>query len=158
MTRFRTALLAAGLVSSLAAAPAAAEVANGSDALMISGLIGVQSPNVSAANKARLRRLMDGGAVSGPAFNVIASGVTCRSSNVAVGAFSCDLTFGTRTVHVSGRAAHELMATLTVAGIEPDGAAGSSYVGARNMRCRLEPATLADHGGGGAECNWDPAA
>ena len=158
MNRFRTALLTAGLVSSLAATPAAAAVANGSEALMISGLIGVQSPTVSAANRIRLRRLMEGGAVSGPAFNVIATGVTCRSSNVAIGAFSCDLTFGTRVIHVSGRAAHELMATLTVAGIEPEGAAGSVYVGAVNMRCRLAPATLADHDGGGAECNWDPAA
>ena len=137
--------------------PACAGVVRGGEALMISGLVGLQSPTLSAGNRNRLRRLIHGEAVSGSAFNVIAAQVFCRASAVDIGSYNCELTFGTRVARISNRTAHELMATLIVAGAPPQGAAGSTYIGVANLRCRVAPVVIADHSGGGAECNWEVA-
>jgi hypothetical protein len=157
MMRAGPAAFAALLVLMLGVSPAAADVVRGGEALMVSGLVGEHAPTVSTANKVRLRRLMEGGMVSGSAFNVIAAQVFCRASSVDIASHTCELTFGSRIIRIWGRDAHELMATLTVAGMNPEGAAGSTYLGAANLRCRVEPSVIADHSGGGAECNWDPA-
>ena len=154
MSPARVTLIALACLGLALPGAALAGVVNGNEALMLSGLVGIRSPAVSAPNRARLTRFMDGVVAAGPAFNVIASNVSCRSSTVDIAGNSCVLTFGSRTVSLRGRMAHELGATMIAAGLQAEGAAGSSFVAADDLRCRVEPTVIAQNGGGGAECRW----
>lgn len=154
MSPVRASLIALACLGFVLPSAARAGVVNGNEALMLSALVGIRSPAVSAPNRARLTRLMDGVVAAGPAFNVIAAHVNCRSSTVDIAANSCELTFGTRTVRLHGRLAHELGATMIAAGLSAEGAAGSSFLTADDLRCRVEPTLIAGHGGDGAECRW----
>jgi hypothetical protein len=68
---------------------------------------------------------------------------------VDIAAFSCVLDFGSGTVSLSGRAAHEVFATLLENGVPGDGAAGTIYEAVLRLQCRLDPQEIAQKGGGG---------
>ena len=50
-------------------------------------------------------------------------------------------------------AANELYATLAMAGINAEGAAGSMIENVTKFSCTLDPAEIKDNSGGGADCS-----
>jgi len=55
-----------------------------------------------------------------------AGAIDCTAGNVDITAHARKLTFGAETVHIGGRKAHELYATMVEVGISSEGAAGVS--------------------------------
>jgi hypothetical protein len=50
------------------------------------------------------------------------------------------------------------VATLAEIGVEPDGAAGSTFESVSNLKCTIDPNEVKQKaGGGGAECQYAPA-
>src|SRR5262245_26986607 len=102
---------------------AAAANANGSGALALAALVAEQSPRIATAEKDILARLLNGNLgfnlLANRTISIRADKVVCRASNVDISAHSCALTFGTRTVNLQGRRAHELFATIYEVGVPP---------------------------------------
>ena len=155
----RTALF---VIPLLLAAPAAhAGSASGNSALALAALVGERSPALDAQPREALAYMLDGNLnFAFPADKKIvvkADSVVCRASNVDISAHSCELAFGSRKVTRTGRAAHELYATLIEAGVQPEGAAGSMITGISKLVCTIDPNTVKATAGGGADCSFDPA-
>jgi hypothetical protein len=149
------------LASMLLGAPSAfAGSTSGNTALALAALVGTQSPELEAQQKEALGSMLDSKLnFAFPAdkkITVKADSVVCRASNVNVASSSCEITFGKRKVSRSGRAAHELYATLNEAGVTPEGAAGSMYAGISKLSCTVDPNTIKGAAGGGAECTFSP--
>ena len=87
--------------------------------------------------------------------SVTADKIVCRTSNVDITARSCELTFKTGTHTLKGRAANELFATLVMAGVPSDGAAGSIFESLSKLNCTLDPKAIKDKAGAGADCTFD---
>ena len=155
MKPIRFLLLAAAL-----SAPQAtlAETADGSGALALAALVAQTSPLLGPVPKQLLAKLLDGDSkVSFPAgqtISVIADKLTCKASNVDITLHACELVFGTRTMKLSGRSAHELYATLAEIGVPPDGAAGSVYEAVTQLACTVDPNEIKQMSGGGAHCDY----
>lgn len=146
-----------GLAALLAAGPAAAQAADASGhvALELASLVGINSPNQTAAQKALLNHYLAGHASGhGRQFVVRAKEVRCGAGDVSIVAYSCTLTFGAASRSLTARAAHELLATLVEAGVQGDGAMGTIYFDLTDLKCALIPADIADNGGGGASCTF----
>jgi hypothetical protein len=158
MRRIITLLIAAPVMAATASA-ADGQQSDGSTALALAGLVGIQSPDVTAADKALLLKYLNGQAhaphKAGKVVTVKAASVSCRSSNVDITSHSCTLKFGAREKALSGRAAHELYATLIEAGVEPDGAAGSVFVSVNALNCEVNSDEVDASAGGGARCGFD---
>lgn len=122
-------------------------------ALALAVVVGVHAPLLDAAARHRLDRLMAGRA-TGAAVEVTADSVVCRAGDVDIAAFSCALAFGGKQVDLSGRAAHEVFATLLENGVAGDGAAGTIYAAVHALKCRVTPSVIAEKNGGGAECGF----
>ena len=113
--RVSVALLLMACVLLTSAPPALAASSSGYSALAFGVIVGSYSPALSTGNKTRLAQLLENKAGTGPARGTItinANSVVCRASNVDIAAFRCQLTFGTRTVTLSGRRANELFAVI----------------------------------------------
>lgn len=140
------------------AASAAAGNASGSSALALAAVVAQHSTVLSASDKKTIASLFDGNAkTSYPAkkkLTVAADSVQCRVSNVDITSRSCELTFTNGKRSVKGRAANEIYATLAVAGVDPDGAAGSIFRSVTKLNCTLDPAVIKENGGGGADCSF----
>lgn len=153
--------IALAFLAAASAGPVHAEENSGPTALAIAALIGDQSPRLSAEEKALLAAYLDGRAAAPQgrvrATRVEADRVVCRTGNVDITAHSCDLTFGAATVHVVGRQAHELFATLIELGAQSEGASGSIYVGVLRLQCLIDPAAIAERAGAGAKCRFAAA-
>jgi len=150
------ALLLAGLSPASAAEPT---TVNGAAALALAGVVAPNAPGLPQAEKKAVAAFFNGHA-DAPAkkkITVTADKIVCRSSNVDITARSCALTFGKTTKNLTGRAANEIDATLAMAGIPSDGAAGSIYESLSHLSCTLDPAGIKDKGGGGADCSYAPA-
>jgi hypothetical protein len=144
-------------VALLASQSAVAATASGSAALALAVLVGVNSPLLSGYDKTALAGLLDGNSkAAGKNISVEAQSVVCRASNVDLTSHSCDLTFGSRTINLRGRTAHELFATLNEAGVPSEGAAGSIFESLSHLICTIDPKQL--QAGGGADCKFDTAA
>ena len=87
--------------------------------------------------------------------SVKADKIVCRISNVDITSRSCDLTFKSSKRTLKGREANELFATLAMAGIPSDGAAGSVFESLSKLDCKLDPKEIKDNAGGGANCSFD---
>ncbi len=153
-------LALAGIICmALPVAPASAASLGGNQALATAALAGVYSPLLSASNKWRLALLFDGHlGGSYPAslsIEVKADSLVCRASNVDIALHTCTLKYGTRTVTLSGRRAHEMFATLFEDGASPDGAAGSIYLSAAHLACTIKPKEVTQQDGSGADCTLD---
>jgi hypothetical protein len=144
----------------LAAQAAAAETIDGSGALALAALVGQNSPLVAPGAKALLAKMLDGETKAsfpaGQTITVQVDKLTCKASNVDITQHSCELVFGTRTARLSGRAAHELFATLAEAGVPSDGAAGSIFEAVSKLNCTIDPNEVRQMSGGGAHCDYGP--
>ena len=155
----RTALCVIPLL--LAAHAAHAGSTSGNSALALAALVGERSPALDAQARDALAFMLDGNLnFAFPADKKIAvraDSVVCRASNVDISAHSCELSFGSRKLTRTGRAAHELFATLIEAGVSPEGAAGSMFAGISKLVCTIDPNTVKATAGGGADCTFAPA-
>jgi hypothetical protein len=141
--------------------PAFAGAADGSGALALAALVGQNSPLLGDSAKTLLAKLLDGETKAsvkpGQILSVTADKLTCKSSNVDITLHSCDLAFGSRTVTLKGRAAHELYATLIEIGVPPDAGAGSVFEAVAKLDCKIDPGEVMANAGGGAHCEYAAA-
>jgi hypothetical protein len=144
-------------LSAACASPALAGSSSGSPALAVAALIAPYSPDLSALDKVTVAALFDGesGKVAAKKISITADKIACRSSNVDLTSRSCELTFKGGTHALKGREANELFATLALAGVPPEGAAGSNIASASKLRCTLDIAAIKQRDGGGASCSFD---
>jgi hypothetical protein len=152
-----TALAILTVSIALGSAPAAgAATINGQAALALAGVVTLYSP-LPAANKKAVAALFKGDTnfPYKPKITVTADKITCRTSNVDLTARSCELKFKNGSKTLKGREANELYATAVMAGIAPEGAAGSNIVGLSRLSCTLDPKALKDKAGAGAECGYE---
>ena len=143
----------------LGAAPAAqAASITGQAALALAGVVALYAP-LPAANKKAVAALFKGD-TNFPytaKITVAADKIVCRTSNVDLTARSCELKFKNSGKTLKGREANELYATAAMAGIAPEGAAGSNIAGLSKLNCTLDPKALKEKAGGGAECSYEAA-
>jgi hypothetical protein len=140
-----------------AAGPALAQSAEGSSALALGAIVGSVSPVLGASQKRVLAEVFKGdraSAARASKISIKADRILCHAGDVDITAFGCDLTFGSQTVHLSGRSANELYATLGDAGVADDGAAGTIYRGVYKLSCTIDPPTIFQSAGGGADCAY----
>jgi hypothetical protein len=151
-----TALAVSIWLGGASAAPAA--TINGQAALALAGVVSLYAP-LPAANKKAVAALFKGD-TNFPytaKISIVAEKIVCRTGNVDVTARSCELTFKTANKTLKGRDANELYATAAMAGIPPDGAAGSNFESLSKLNCTLDPKVLKEKAGGGADCTYEAA-
>jgi hypothetical protein len=137
----------------LGAAPAVeAATINGQAALALAGVAALYAP-LPAANKKAVAALFKGD--TKPKITVTADKITCRTSNVDLTSRSCELKFKNSSTTLKGREANELYSTAAMAGIAPEGAAGSNIENLSKLSCTLDPKALKDKAGAGAECSYE---
>jgi hypothetical protein len=159
----RSSALGLGLALAVGATAASAQDnapptgASGHVALALAAIAGGYSTALTAAQKTVLTDLFTDKASNvrhAAKLVVSVKSITCRVSDVDIAYASCDLVFGAKTITITERAAHELLATLNEAGIQGEGAAGTIYYGLTTLRCTLSPSDVADNGGAGADCTF----
>ncbi|KJC58487.1 hypothetical protein UP10_24795 [Bradyrhizobium sp. LTSPM299] len=158
MTSGRSATLILSLVvASVSAASAAPATTSGSVALALAGVVAPFSPLPAAEKKAVAAFFAGNSNVPyTKKITVTADKILCRASNVAITSRSCELTFGSHTSTVKGRAANEIFATEALAGVPSDGAAGTIFEGLTKLSCTLDPKVIKENAGGGADCTFEP--
>jgi hypothetical protein len=146
-------LLAAGTST----ASAASATASGQTALALAGVVALYSPLLTSDEREAVSALFVGqiGGRYAKKISVTADKIVCRVSNVDITARSCELTFKGAKQTISGRRANEIFATEAMAGIAPDGAAGSVSESLSKLTCTLDPAEIRKKAGGGAECSFE---
>jgi hypothetical protein len=128
-------------------------------ALALGAIVGGASPMVGLTDRAALTVLLDGKPIKTAKWRKVvvkSDAVVCRAGNVDITTFRCDLTFGAKKVSLQGRRAHELFATILEAGVPGEGAAGTIYAALHNLSCTIDPPTIAQNSGAGADCTFDP--
>jgi hypothetical protein len=144
-----------GQASASTTSTASGGVSQGSAALMLASLVAPYAPDLDAKRRVALTMLGDNGASIFERIELKAADISCRTSNVTIGAYGCDLKFPNGvTTALKGRKAHELYATLLENGIPVEGAAGSIQANVKDLKCVIEPRVLAQNAGGGAYCGW----
>jgi hypothetical protein len=136
---------------------ATAGTAGGSAALALAGVVATHSPLLSSGEKKAVAAFFAGnsGFPYKNKITVTADKIVCRISNVDITARSCELTFKNGTHTLKGRQANELFATLVMAGVPSDGAAGSIFESLSKLNCTLDPKVIDEKAGGGADCTFD---
>jgi hypothetical protein len=131
--------------------------ASGSSALALAALVARCSPDLSAADKKTVATLFAGstGVAGTRKISVTADKVTCRTSNVDLTSRSCEVTYKSGKRTMKGREANELFATMALAGISPEGAAGSNFESVSKLKCTLDVGQIKQKDGGGASCSFD---
>jgi hypothetical protein len=141
---------------------ASSSTASGSSALALAALVSQQSPTLSLVEKRVLASFFAGNAKTpyapGKTITVSAAKIVCKAGDVDITLHQCDLTFGAKTVTLTGEKAHELYATIAEVGVPSDGAAGTIYEALSQLSCTIDPAQIRAEGGGGATCNFTPGA
>jgi len=151
-----TGLLLAGSIA-LGSAPAAeAATINGQAALALAAVVALYAP-LPAANKKAVAALFKGDTnfPYSAKITVTADKIVCKTSNVDITARSCEVKFKNSSKTLKGREANEVYATAAMAGVAPEGAAGSNIESLSKLSCTLEPKALKEKGGGGAECSYE---
>jgi hypothetical protein len=142
--------------------PASAGSATGNSALALASLVSDQSPLLNLDEKSIMGQLLRPNPnfawLASRKISVEADTIVCRQSNVDITARTCDLTFGSKTVTVKGRKAHELFATIAEVGIPPDGAAGTISESLSHLACAIDSDEIKEKTGGGAECKFEAGA
>jgi hypothetical protein len=140
-------------------APAAeAATINGQAALALAAVVSLYAP-LPAANKKAIAALFKGD-TNFPytaKITVTADKIVCKTSNVDLTARSCELKFKNTSKTLKGRDANEVHATAAMAGIAPEGAAGSNIESLSKLSCTLDSKALKDKAGAGAECAYEAA-
>jgi hypothetical protein len=129
----------------------------GSTALALAGVVAPLSP-LPAAEKKVIAAFFAGNTNANYAnkITLTADKIVCRTSNVDITARSCELTFKGNKRTVKGREANEIFATLALAGVPSDGAAGSVFESLSKLSCTLDPKAIKEKAGGGADCSFEP--
>ena len=153
----RLTILACSLSLASTAVWAAPATTSGSVALALAGVVAPHSP-LPAKEKKAVAAFFGGNSNVRYArkITVRADKVVCRASNVDITSRSCALTFGSRTHTVKGSKANAIYATVALAGVPPDGAAGTIYEALSKLSCTLDPKVIKDKAGGGADCTFEP--
>ena len=132
---------------------------NGNGALTLGALVAQYSPASTAIDKSVLEKFLNGLTnVRYPPnkkISVAADLVTCRASNVDITHHSCDLTFGTKKIALTGRKALELYTTLAGVGVSASGGAGSMFETITKLNCTIDPGEVRNKEGGGANCSFE---
>ena len=151
-----TTLMASLLLGTTGAASAAS--ITGQAALALAGVVSLYAP-LPAANRKAMAALFKGDThfPFTAKITVAAETIVCRTSNVDLTARSCELTFKTARRALKGREANELYATIAMAGIPPEGAAGSNVESVSKLTCTIDPRALKEKAGSGAECVHEAA-
>ncbi|MET4293918.1 hypothetical protein ABIB06_005141 [Bradyrhizobium sp. LB8.2] len=146
---------ASGVAGASGAAPAKV---SGSMALGLAGVIAPLSPVLSGAEKKAMAMLS--AANSDIPYKkpivVTADRIVCRTGNVDITVRNCEVAFGKKTRTVNGSTANEIFATEALAGIPPDGAAGSNFESLTNLSCTIDPNAIRRKDGSGADCTFQP--
>jgi hypothetical protein len=150
-------LTASLLAVGTSAAAAASATASGQSALALAGVVALYSPLLTSDEREAVSALFVGqtGGRYVKRISVTADKIVCRISNVDITARSCELTFKGAKQTITGRRANEIFATEAMAGIAPDGAAGSVFESLSKLTCTLDPAEIRKKAGGGAECSFE---
>ena len=139
-------------------AGAAPSKISGSTALALAGVIAPLSPILSGAEKKAVAMLFAANAdipYKKPIV-VTADRIVCRTSNVDITLRNCEVTFGKKVKTVNGSTANEIFATEALAGIPPDGAAGSNFESLSKLSCTIDPNAIRQKDGSGADCTFQP--
>ena len=138
-------------------ASAASATASGQAALALAGVVALYSPLLTSDEREAVSALFVGqtGGRYAKKISVTADKIVCRVSNVDITARSCELTFRGAKQTITGRRANEIFATEAMAGIAPDGAAGSVFESLSKLTCTLDPAEIRKKAGGGADCSFE---
>ena len=132
---------------------------SGSTALALAGVIAPLSPELSASEKKAVAMLF--AANSDIPYKkpivVTADKIVCRTGNVDITLRNCEVTFGKKVKNVNGSTANEIFATEALAGIPPDGAAGSNFESLSKLSCTIDPNAIRQKDGSGADCTFQPA-
>ena len=136
---------------------ASAASVSGSTALALAGVIAPLSPVLTGAEKKAVAMLF--AASSDIPYKkpivVTADKIVCRTSNVDITARSCEVTFGKKVKTVNGPTANEIFATEALAGVPPEGAAGSSFESLTKLKCTIDPNAIRQKDGSGADCTFE---
>jgi hypothetical protein len=154
----RLAVLAVSLLTTAASTASAAPVtANGPAALALAGVVALYSPLLTADEREAVSAFFVGqsGVRYARKISVTADKIVCKVSNVDITARSCELTFKGNKQTITGRRASEVFATEAMAGVPPDGAAGSIVESLSKLTCTLDPAEIRQKAGGGASCSFE---
>jgi len=135
---------------------ATANSTSGSAALALAAVVAQYAP-IATAPKRVVASFFKGGIVFpyGGKISVAADKIVCRIGNVDITSRSCDLTFKVGKHALKGREANELFATMLMAGIPAEGAAGSNIAGLSKLNCTLDPRVIKQKAGGGADCTFE---
>jgi hypothetical protein len=137
---------------------AGAATATGHSGLALAGVVAVHSPNLGWSQKRAMALLFDGRTnfryPAAHTIDIVADQIVCKAGDVDISARSCALTFGARTVDITGRRANELYATMIEAGVPSDGAAGTIYESLKMLNCTIDPNEIRQNTGGGASCTF----
>jgi len=104
----------------LPAGPVSAADLGPSSRLMLAAIVAQYSPELADAAKDELSRLAAGDlsrADAAQKMEVSANSIECRASDVDITSRSCAITYGSKSVTLSGRSAHELFATIGEVGV-----------------------------------------
>jgi hypothetical protein len=153
-------LLALGLTQWVAVWPASAAAGNasGPSALALAAVVASHSSVLGSYGRRVMRGLFGGHSVSFPPnrkISVTADSIKCRVSDVDLAARSCELDFKGGKRNLTGREANELFATVAVAGVMSEGAAGSIFEAVTKLACTIDPNVLKQKDGGGADCTFE---
>lgn len=152
-------VIAAGSASGIAVASGATPAkVSGSTALALAGVIAPLSPVLSGAEKKALAMLF--AANSDIPYKkpivVTADRIVCRTGNVDITVRNCEVTFGKSSRTVNGSTANVIFATEALAGVPPDGAAGSNFESLSKLSCTIDPNAIRRKDGSGADCTFQP--
>ena len=131
---------------------------SGATALALAGVIAPLSPTLSGAEKKAVAMLFAANAdipYKKPVV-VTADKIVCRTGNVDITVRTCEVTFGKKVRNVNGPTANEIYATEALAGIPPDGAAGSNFESLSKLSCPIDPNAIRQKDGSGADCTFQP--
>ncbi|MBR1087412.1 hypothetical protein JQ621_07940 [Bradyrhizobium manausense] len=152
------ALLVAGATHVVGASGATPSKISGSTALALAGVIAPLSPTLSGAEKKAVATLFAANADISYKKPVVvtADKIVCRTGNVDITVRNCEVTFGKTVRNVNGPTANEIYATEALAGIPPDGAAGSNFESLSKLSCTIDPNAIRQKDGSGADCTFQP--
>ncbi|MDE5441533.1 hypothetical protein GWG65_08725 [Bradyrhizobium sp. CSA207] len=131
---------------------------SGSTALALAGVIAPLSPDLSRAEKRAVAMLFaaNSDVPHKKMIVVTADRIVCRTGNVDITLRNCEITFGKKVKTVNGSTASEIFATEALAGIPPDGAAGSDFESLTRLSCTIDPNAIRRKDGSGADCTFQP--
>lgn len=144
----------------VASESASAATASGSNALALAALVAANSRLLAQQDRSAMARMFAGYLnfrfPANRKITIKANSIVCRAGNIDITQRSCELTFGSKKVTLSGRKAHEMYATIAEVGVPVDGAAGTIFESLSHLVCTIDPNEVKQKAGGGATCSFDP--